>query len=485
MRSKTVRSSAGLAALIVTIAVMTGACESSEGTGDKSGGSGGPVVLKLANTSSEMRNQPAVEDFAERVEALSDGALRIEPVNSWGDFAADSEQQLVQAVAAGEIDLAWVGSRVFDTLGVKDFQALTAPMLVDSYELQDAVIKDGITTEMLHGLEKVGVVGLGVLPDAQRRPIGVEGPIVKPGDWDGITFGTLTSDSQAASIQALGAVPKQIFGQERREALESGSLGGFEFGLFAYQRDPFWLQSAPYVSANVNLWPQMDVLLADPSLFEELSDEQQDWLQQAATEAAGDSSMIADLDAQAVGGVCTGGGRFATATEADLAALEDAFTTVYADLQQDPGTKAFIDRIRALKDSTGSGDALVVPPGCTGKAPNTEPTVSPGSAPRYLNGTYRYVITQKDADAVGDTDTGYPSVTTIKLMDGAMEGGCFESGTYTVADGKITFHSDAYDTNSTVSFNRNDRGDLTLTPIPPIDPGDAFACFYKPWVKIR
>jgi TRAP-type C4-dicarboxylate transport system substrate-binding protein len=439
----------------------------------------------MANTSSQMRTQPAVEDFAARVGKLSGGAIRIEPVNDWGDFAADAEQQVVRSVAAGKVDIAWVGSRVFDTLGVKDFQALTAPMLIDSYALQDAVIKDGVTTKMLVGLQKLGVVGLGVVPDAQRRPIGVEGPIVQARDWDGITFGTLSSDSQTASIRALGAVPEQIFGHERRDALEKGSLGGFEFGLFAYQRDPFWIQSAPYVTVNVNLWPQMDVLLADPSRFEELSEKERGWLKQAATEAAADSSMIADLDAQAVSAVCAGGGRFATATEADLGALEGAFAPVYASLQQDPGTKAFIDRIRTLKDSTGTGDALVVPAGCTGKAPDKVPTASPGSAPRNLNGTYRYVLTQKDADAVGDTDTGYPTVVTIKLMDGAMTGGCFESGSYSVADGQITFHSDAYDTDATVTFARDDRGSLTLTPVPPMDPGDAFACFYKPWVKIR
>jgi TRAP-type transport system periplasmic protein len=485
MRSLTARTSAGPAALTVTIALIAGACASSGSTGDKAGGSGGPLVLELANTSSEMRNQPAVEDFAARVEKLSGGAVRIKPVNEWGDFATDAEQKAVRAVAAGKLDLAWVGTRAFDTLGVKDFQALTAPMLIDSYELQDAVIKDGITTKMLPGLKDVGVVGLGVLPDAERRPIGTEGPIVKLADWHGITFGTFTSGSQVAAIRALGAVPEQVFGPARKEALKNGSLEGFEFGLFAYQRDPAWFQSAPYVTANVNLWPQMDVLLADPSRFADLSDEQRGWLRQAATEAAGDASMIADLDAGAVSAVCDGGGRFGTATEAELAGLQDAFTPVYATLRQDPATKAAIDRIRELKASIPATDLLVVPAGCTGKAPHSEHGASPGSAPRDLNGTYRYTITQADADAAGDTDTGYPSVTTIKLMDGAMEGGCFESGTYAVADGRITFHSDAYDTDSTATFTRDDKGTLTLTPVPPIDRGDAFVCFTKPWVKIR
>jgi hypothetical protein len=28
------------------------------------------------------------------------------------------------------------------------------------------------------------------------------------------------------------------------------------------------------------------------------------------------------------------------------------------------------------------------------------------------------------------------------------------------------------------------KGNLRLTPVPPIDAGDAFTCFYKPWTKI-
>jgi hypothetical protein len=33
----------------------------------------------------------------------------------------------------------------------------------------------------------------------------------------------------------------------------------------------------------------------------------------------------------------------------------------------------------------------------------------------HLNGTYRYVLIQEDADEAGDTDTGFPNVTTITL----------------------------------------------------------------------
>jgi hypothetical protein len=86
-------------------------------------------------------------------------------------------------------------------------------MLIDSYALEDAVIDSGITERMMPALDDLGVVALGVLPDGLRRPIGVTGPILGPADWH------------------LEPPPR-----------------------------PELAVLAPYVTSNVTLWPQMDVI---------------------------------------------------------------------------------------------------------------------------------------------------------------------------------------------------------------------------------
>ena len=149
MKSRTWLAGFGVAAIAV---LATAGCSGgSGGSEDKAGGSGEPVVLRLANTNGQLDFTPAVVEFVDRVEELSGGELRIEAVDEWGDSAPDAEQQVVSDVSAGEIDLGWVGTRVFDTLDVKSFQALTAPMLVDSYALESAVIESGMTEQMLDG----------------------------------------------------------------------------------------------------------------------------------------------------------------------------------------------------------------------------------------------------------------------------------------------------------------------------------------------
>jgi TRAP-type C4-dicarboxylate transport system substrate-binding protein len=469
------------ALVLAAIAIAAAGCRGGAGE-DKAGGSGEPVVLRLANTNGEIAFTPAVEYFVKRVDELSSGDLRVEVVNEWGAFASDREQQVVRAVSGGEVDLGWAGTRVFDTLGVESFEALTAPMLVDSYALENAVIESGISEEMMQGLDELGVVGLGVLPDGLRRPIAVSGPLRGLEDWRRIAFGTLRSNGHAEAIQALGATP--FFG-DREEALDNGSIEGFEASIWVHRRNPALAHLAPYVTANVILWPQMDVLLANQARLEALTEEQREWLDEAARDAATRSDALAEQDAQVIDDSCATGARFAEASAADLAALRAAFAPVYVSLRRNPETRTFIERIESLKESTAAERSVSIPSDCSGKAPE-EVTGGTGPAPSYLNGTYRFVLTQEDADKVGDLDTGYPQVTTIKLTDGRLEGGCFgsEGGTYSVANDRITFHSVEYGADLTVTFSVDDDGSLRLTPVPPMDPGDAFTCFYKPWTKI-
>jgi TRAP-type C4-dicarboxylate transport system substrate-binding protein len=476
-----------LAALILaaTAAFAAAACAGGDAGEDKAGGPGAPVVLRLANTNGRLDFTPAVEYFVKQVEDLSGGNLRIEAADQWGDYASDAEQQVVKDVSAGKIDLGWVGTRVFDTLDVKSFQALTAPMLVDSYALENAVIESGITEQMMQGLDDLGVAGLGVLADGLRKPVGVTGTILAPADWQGITFGTLRSNGQVEAIRALGATPAQIFGDEREAALENKTIQGFETSVWIHQHNPALAHLAPYVTSNVTLWPQMDVLLANPASLEALTARQREWIEKAARDAADRSAALADKDARTLGASCESGARFAEASDADLAALEAAFAPVYADLRQHPQTKAFIDRIQALKESTPPEPALTIPSNCTGKSPE-QAARDTGTAPAHLNGTYRYVLTKEDARKAGEPDLSeYPRANTWILKDGQFDATGGFTGSYSVDGNRITFAPVEFDYTTTFTFTVDGEGNLDLDPVLPMDRGDAFeGGSHTVWTKI-
>jgi hypothetical protein len=121
-----------------------------------------------------------------------------------------------------------------------------------------------------------------------------------------------------------------------------------------------------YVTANVALWPQFDVLIASPHRLASLTAQQRGWLQLAARDAAGDSvALAASGAAVSVGQACAIGVRFVTATPVDLAALRRALAVVYQSLEADPQTRAFIRQIQRLKTMTPPGPGLRIPASCT------------------------------------------------------------------------------------------------------------------------
>lgn len=469
---------------VAVAAFLTTSCSTGGGTGDKAGGTGDPVVLRMATTNGNLDFTPSVRYLVDRVNELSEGNLRIEMVYEVGSFQHDAEQQVVRGAAGGEYDLGVVGTQVFDTLGVTSFRALTAPMLVDSYPVQDAVIESGITDRMMQQLTEVDVTGVAVLPGTLRKPVAVEAALVGPKDWRGVTFSTFRSRGQFEAIRALDASPVAVLGDSRDVALREGTLDGFESSLLAYQLNA-QQESAPYVTTNVTLWPQTLAVVADPDLDGRLTDEQRDWLRQAADEAASRSSALADTDAQSLEDICAAGARLSEASEAELADLEEAFASVYADFREDPATGEFLDQIQEVKASMPAEPTLNVPADCTGEPPSGEPASS-GTTPRYLNGVYRYTITKQDAiDAGEGDDSEYPMTQTWWLENGSWKGSGGSAGNYWVNGDRFFMEwTEPSEDLGVFTFKRDGDGTLTLEPAEPMDPGGAFLVSGKPWIKI-
>jgi hypothetical protein len=194
--------------------------------------------------------------------------------------------------------------------------------------------------------------------------------------------------------------------------------------------------------------------------------------------------------------VCESGARFANASQADLTALDKAFAPVYASLEQDPQTRAFIQLIQALKQSTPAGPPLAIPAGCSGLAP-TRPAAPQAAAASDLDGTYRWTITKQDAlasklkDQLPNQGGPFPFTSTMKLKDGTwilsdrangqlhIDG----QGTYAFKGNHILFRFPP-GPGLTFTFSVDDKGNLHLTPMPPMAVDDQFVWSTKPWIKI-
>ena len=336
----------GLSCPAVLAAVLIAGCGTAGG--DRAGGAPEPEprVLTLANV---FIDSGEIAGFISEVDRLSHGTLRIEAHNSWRDGETAAEEQLIADVSAGGADLGVAASRAWDAAGVRSVRALHAPLLIDSYALQERVVRDPLVTDMLEGLGPVGLAGLGVLPGPMRKPLGVTRALAKPSDYKGLAFGIQRSGVADATFRALGAtpVPFPAGGAITR-------FGAIEQQLHSIDGNRYG-DSAKYLTANVNLWPRPLVLFANQAAFDALTADQRDVLRRAVA-AAGPAQTAGHrlADRESGGNLCRAGEQFVAPSAQDMAALRLAVAPVYAELRRDPDTREMIARIEALR---GPADA--------------------------------------------------------------------------------------------------------------------------------
>ena len=198
---RTTANMSAQAALLAAILALPGC--GGDTSSDKAGGakSPSPTVLTMADGNQDTSE---LEPFAAAVSRLSHGTLRVELKTNWRDGAPDYGTRVIGDVKAGKADVGWSGSRNFDSLGVPSFDALHAPLLVDSYPLERKTLESPLVSEMLEGLKPLGVVGVGILPGPMRKPLGVS-RLVGPEDYVGRTVAFQRSEIAKQTLRALGA----------------------------------------------------------------------------------------------------------------------------------------------------------------------------------------------------------------------------------------------------------------------------------------
>jgi TRAP-type transport system periplasmic protein len=468
---------AGLAGLALAFAACSGSSSDKAGGAEKQE----PVVLTFASFTGDI--QPQLQLFAEEVVRRSDGTLRIEFKPEWRAGDPDAERGTIEDVKAGKVDMAWVGARVFDRLGVRSFQALLAPLLVDSYELEGRVFESGIPATMLEGVEELGIVGIGHLPGPMRRLLGVSHPFLEPSDFGGQVVGGAENELSGQTFEALGAT------------LEALPAGGSLNGLDATEQHlgAIWSnrynKNAKYLGANVNLWPRPLVIFAGKKVFDSLTPRQQDALREAASAAVPDALAAARAeDEEALTELCRRDMTFAVASESELAALRSALAPVYAELRADPETRSAIDAITDLKAEVAA----------SAEAPTCTATEPPATASPIPDGTYETTLTKADwrrmtkADwlksGVSEEEAAVPGVYRMIFDAGEWTllgpNGDGEDGSYTVFRDQIETHiAEDYTITARWAF---DGETLTFTDIDCCGgnaKGETVVWASHPWVK--
>lgn len=300
------------------------------------------ITLRMAVSDEQGRpSEPYVLEFIEQVKARSDGNITIEPIWEAGaDTTPSFEQGVVKVVTDGQYDLGLAGSRAWDSLDVKSFQALQAPFLINDDALAEAVASSDISVRMLDSLSSAGIAGLALWPEDLRHPFSMDPdkPILLPEDLKGLSVRAIPSEVSYMLINALGGNP--MFDGDGYQAAESGLRQGAS------------LSGTPTATGNVIFFPKFQVLFANGAALEKLSEGQRAILREAA--AATQKKAIAEHPSEedAAASWCADGGTVVMASEEQVAAFETAAKPVFDKIEQDPLNAELIAAIRELKTKT-------------------------------------------------------------------------------------------------------------------------------------
>ena len=330
-------------ALAVTVLFGVTGCGSA-GVDKAGGAKPAPVVtLKVINTRSSEELAP----FVHALSTLTGNDVRLSGTEQVGRGSTSAELDAIQAVRDGKADLAVVPARAWHEAGVTGFDALVAPMAVDSLALQQKILAGTMPRRMLDSVSSLGLQGIGILPGPMRKPAGITRPLMAPTDLRGATIAINRSAVADNAFRALGASPvpssfegAALTGDDGIEQ-QVGSIAGNQYDGVVRS-----------ITVNLNLWPRPNVIVGNAQAMRRLSGSQLGQLQSAARDALDNSihALLAE-EAESAGVLCRRGKLdFRTASAVQLADWRSAFGPVDVWLRQDSLTGAFLDEIAALRD---------------------------------------------------------------------------------------------------------------------------------------
>jgi TRAP-type C4-dicarboxylate transport system substrate-binding protein len=407
-----------LIGVVVGAALLAGCAASGQPAQDKAGAQ--TLVLNLATVDTvvdaggvNVGNMAFVKDL----ESVSAGLIKVQVATNYSDGAtvADAESNLVKAIASGDVDGGWPSTRAFAEAGISALEAVEAPLTITSYAAAKAVVSGPVASDLLAGLKGTGVMGLGLAVGPLRRPFAAQAPLLGVADWKGVTFRSFNSPIQADVIRALGATSVNA-GSDWTDQVAAGTLRGVEFDIEQYAQNN--AVEAPYVTANVVLWPKVFVLALSQKRYDSITAQQRSWVQQAA-DAATKASVDATYDESAAATtLCAQGARFIDASAAQLAALHDAVRPVIDKLAADPVNGPLLTEIQQIAAKYPQVEEPVVPLSCRSVA-KTQVQGIPDEVSKLPNGTYVEQLTAADLAAAGG-DVPNQGTWTLKVTDGTF-----------------------------------------------------------------
>lgn len=304
------------------------------------GGSTGETVLRLGHgLDTGHPVHQAMEHMAERLAELSGGSLelRIYPSEQLG-----SERECLELLQIGSLGLTKVSAAVLESFA-PGFKVLGTPYLFDDRDHADRVLDGPIGRGLLESAEPFRLRGLAFYDAGSRSFYTRERPVHSPADLVGLKIRTQESATAMGMVRALGGAATPISWGELYTALQQGVVDGAE------NNPPSFYLSRHYEVAKFYSLDEHtsipDVLLVSTQVWNRLSAEQQDWLQEAAdASAVFQRRLWREAEVEALEAVQAAG---VEVIRPEKGPFQEGVAELTESFRQDPALAELLDAIRA------------------------------------------------------------------------------------------------------------------------------------------
>jgi tripartite ATP-independent transporter DctP family solute receptor len=223
----------------------------------------------------------AMVKMGEDLENISDGKMRlmIYPSQQLG-----TERECLELLQIGSLDMTKVSVGVLENFA-PDLRVLGLPFLFRDREHSFSVLDGPLGQRLLDGGEKYWLKGLGYYDAGSRSFYTKDKPIYTPDDLKGQKIRVMESVTAMDMVSDLGGSPTPISWGELYTALQQGVVDGAENNPPSFYLSRHYEVAKYYTLDEHTVLP--DVLLTGTHLWNDLSEQEQQWLNQAV-----DNSVI-------------------------------------------------------------------------------------------------------------------------------------------------------------------------------------------------
>ncbi len=276
--------------------------------------------------------------MAKRVKEISGGKLTIQIYPS-GQLG--SEQQCVELVQIGSLAMTKVSAAVMGSFS-DNYKVLGMPYLFRSKEHAFKVLDGKIGKDILLSTKNRWIRGLCFYDAGSRSFYTVSKPIHKPEDLKGLKIRVMKSKIAIEMVRAMGGSPTPLSWGELYTALQSGVVDGAENNPPSFYTSHHYEVCKYYTLDEHTTVP--DVLIINEKIWEKLSRQEQEWLQQAVNESVTvERKLWAESVRQSLEAVRKAGVEI---YHPDKSLFRAKVAPVYAEYRKQKIINEYIDRIQ-------------------------------------------------------------------------------------------------------------------------------------------